>query len=815
MATPDLSKAMEQIAKANPALFYSLRPKWTRFIPHEPTPKQLAFLCLPHREAFYGGAVGGGKSDALLMAALQYVDVPGYAAMIFRKTLSDLKQPGALLDRTHSWLANSDAKWVAGEHTYYFPTVTLQGEPGEPAKLTFGYIGNVDAYVRYQGIELQYCVAPDTPVLMADGSTAPIHTVRPGDLVATLCGPRPVTRTHRVRKPAVALLTPYAWQIQSTTHRIWSLPDQTNACTSRQSLLPGRSVSQTGMPNRTSSPCPGTRSQDPSHAFGQWQSFQCLSSQGSYAYRGSPELGTCSEWFDGGSLALQPQLTATLGASPAAPPPALSAGPYFRAPHHGTACDQQMSQVPDCWGSCSPYLHQYGELRAQTGLDLPADPRTLGRVETLLVGVPSTTPTRNPEETSTLLHPYTRKPLGHLPVHWFEALLVPLSQSLDMCDLTVAGASHYITCPSISQPSHLIVNSNCAFDELTQHWEDDYTYMFSRLRRNKCPTHGKDVDKDCPDCSQRSQVPIRMRSASNPGNVGHAWVMERFNIGEAPDPNNPGHTRYVGRNPKRPYIPAYLQDNPFLDSEEYEHGLAELDPVTRQQLRKGDWGVSADSRFRKGWARYYSRRADNYVLGKDGRGPVHPYSSLVRVFATVDPAASAREGPGDSDIWRKAPSWTVISLWGVTTDYNLLWLDLIRFRKEIPDILDELKKAYRKWRPQYFAIEASGLGKGVFQMTAKAGLPTKAVYPHGDKLVRATDAMNRMEQGRIWLPQSAGWLDALEKELFTWTGHPQQQDDQIDTLAYAAMDVSWEAAHGEVQEHIGYLPDDMLPGIIV
>lgn len=30
------------------------------YIPHKPTAKQLAFLMLPHKEAFYGGAAGGG-----------------------------------------------------------------------------------------------------------------------------------------------------------------------------------------------------------------------------------------------------------------------------------------------------------------------------------------------------------------------------------------------------------------------------------------------------------------------------------------------------------------------------------------------------------------------------------------------------------------------------------------------------------------------------------------------------------------------------------------------------------------------------------
>ena len=74
------------------------------YSPHIPTPKQAEFLNLTCREALYGGAAGGGKSDALLMAALQYVDVPGYSAALFRRTFQDLSLPGALIDRAKNWL---------------------------------------------------------------------------------------------------------------------------------------------------------------------------------------------------------------------------------------------------------------------------------------------------------------------------------------------------------------------------------------------------------------------------------------------------------------------------------------------------------------------------------------------------------------------------------------------------------------------------------------------------------------------------------------------------------------------------------------
>ena len=65
------------------------------FIPHDPTDKQIEALKNPAKELFFGGSAGGGKSDFLLMAALQYVEIPHYSAIIFRRTFQDLQKPGA------------------------------------------------------------------------------------------------------------------------------------------------------------------------------------------------------------------------------------------------------------------------------------------------------------------------------------------------------------------------------------------------------------------------------------------------------------------------------------------------------------------------------------------------------------------------------------------------------------------------------------------------------------------------------------------------------------------------------------------------
>jgi predicted phage terminase large subunit-like protein len=107
---------------------------------------QTVFLLQTAREVLYGGACAGGKSDAVLMAALQYVEVQGYAAIIFRQSFTDLSEPGALIERSHDWLDDTDARWDGINHTWAFPT---------GAKVAFGYLQNKGDEKRYKGAEFQ------------------------------------------------------------------------------------------------------------------------------------------------------------------------------------------------------------------------------------------------------------------------------------------------------------------------------------------------------------------------------------------------------------------------------------------------------------------------------------------------------------------------------------------------------------------------------------------------------------------------------------------------------------------------------------
>lgn len=117
------------------------------YCPHDPTAPQAAFLSADQLEVMYGGAAGGGKSDAILMGALQFAHVPGYAALLLRRSYPDLALPGAIMDRAASWLRPTAATWHDQEKTWRFPS---------GATLTFGYLQYENDKYRYQGAEFQY-----------------------------------------------------------------------------------------------------------------------------------------------------------------------------------------------------------------------------------------------------------------------------------------------------------------------------------------------------------------------------------------------------------------------------------------------------------------------------------------------------------------------------------------------------------------------------------------------------------------------------------------------------------------------------------
>lgn len=120
-----------------------------RYSPHVPHVKQLAFIIAARsgrlREIFYGGAGGGGKSDALLMLALQddWISNPDYSALILRKTFVDLNQPEGILNRAQSWLyGQQGVTWQAQHNRFVFDS---------GAVLQFGHCNGPRDHLKYRG----------------------------------------------------------------------------------------------------------------------------------------------------------------------------------------------------------------------------------------------------------------------------------------------------------------------------------------------------------------------------------------------------------------------------------------------------------------------------------------------------------------------------------------------------------------------------------------------------------------------------------------------------------------------------------------
>ena len=106
-----------------------------------PQPRQEAFMRRGEDEALYGGAAGGGKSDALVIEALRQVETPHYKGLILRKTFPQLTE---LIDKSQRYYkaAYPDARYNDSKHTWTFPS---------GAKIIFGSMNHSKDKLNYQG----------------------------------------------------------------------------------------------------------------------------------------------------------------------------------------------------------------------------------------------------------------------------------------------------------------------------------------------------------------------------------------------------------------------------------------------------------------------------------------------------------------------------------------------------------------------------------------------------------------------------------------------------------------------------------------
>ena len=117
-----------------------------------PNARQAQFLNADDVEVLYGGPTRCGKTAALVLAALRFAHVPGYAALILRRTHAELKQPDGPAALALEWLGSlPGAKWNGTEMNFRLPC------PGGGESLfQFGYLLDPQDHLRYQGGAYQF-----------------------------------------------------------------------------------------------------------------------------------------------------------------------------------------------------------------------------------------------------------------------------------------------------------------------------------------------------------------------------------------------------------------------------------------------------------------------------------------------------------------------------------------------------------------------------------------------------------------------------------------------------------------------------------
>lgn len=147
---PDLPEAVRMRLRS------SVRPREPCGVPlvGAPTGKQSAFLSLSAPEALYGGSGGGGKSWSLLRAAAQYACVPGYAALLMRRTYPQLAAEEGLIDQAYEMFAPAKiaglADYAVTERRWSFAsgaTISFRHAERDQTKHDFG--SSVYQYVAF------------------------------------------------------------------------------------------------------------------------------------------------------------------------------------------------------------------------------------------------------------------------------------------------------------------------------------------------------------------------------------------------------------------------------------------------------------------------------------------------------------------------------------------------------------------------------------------------------------------------------------------------------------------------------------------
>jgi predicted phage terminase large subunit-like protein len=316
------------------------------------------------------------------------------------------------------------------------------------------------------------------------------------------------------------------------------------------------------------------------------------------------------------------------------------------------------------------------------------------------------------------------------------------------------------------------------FEELTHFELVQFEYMLSR------------------NGSTDPSLPLRMRATTNPGGVGHEWVLKRWAPWLYPRPGHPrydptvydgpfarpGEVLWFRRNPEteeddivppgapgalsRTFFPAKVQDNPFYAGTEYEVRLRQLSLVDRMQLLEGDWLARAAPglMFKRAWF------ADKFL-------DAVPALVVARVRYWDLAATPASRAKNET-------AWTAGVRLAKLHDGRYLVEDIVRGRWSPGDV-EKTIKATGAADPKgtRLVIERDPGQAGNFQgfhyVRELDGHDVHAVAPIMDKVGRAKPISAQAEGENVWLCRGK-WNEAFLREAESF---PEGVKDQIDSLS--------------------------------
>lgn len=190
---------------------------------------------------------------------------------------------------------------------------------------------------------------------------------------------------------------------------------------------------------------------------------------------------------------------------------------------------------------------------------------------------------------------------------------------------------------------------------------------------------------------------------------------------------------------------------------------------------------SGGGRFKQDWFRTFAVAHETYRLfDSDGNFVKSVAVNKCDRFMMIDPAGT------DKAVNDKA-CYTVMQVWDVTPDFDMILVHQVREQMETPDVADTAVRTARDYDVNGIWVERDGLGIGVIQTIRRKFGAVHPVKARGSKEARSETAEILMCNGKIYFPGGAPWLFELHQELLRFP--KSEYMDQVDTLSHAAIKV--------------------------